>query len=272
MVDLYLGDWEDFSFPSGEADLIVSSPPYNLGKQYEKKVALGEYLVWHKRVLAKCVDSLSSNGSLCWQTGNFVDRGSVVPLDLLLYPIMQELGLKMRNRIVWHFGHGLHCKKRFSGRYETIMWMTKSDDYYFDLDPIRVPQKYPNKKYYKGPKAGQLSCNPLGKNPGDVWEIPNVKYNHIEKTDHPCQFPVELVERLVLSMTRQGDLVLDPLMGSGSSLVAALLHGRRAAGCEIDKEYFKIAEERVGQTLRGEIKTRPMGRPVYVPTTKEGEK
>ena len=109
----------------------------------------------------------------------------------------------MRNRIVWHFEHGLHCSRRLSGRYETIMWFTKGDDYVFELDPIRVPQKYPGKKYFKGPKAGQYSCNPLGKNPGDVWTIPNVKSNHVEKTGHPCQFPVELIERLVLALTRK---------------------------------------------------------------------
>ena len=113
--------------------------------------------------------------------GNYVNKGEIVPLDIALYPVFQELGLKMRNRIIWRFDHGLHCSKRFSGRYESINWFTKSDRYTFHLDPVRVPQKYPGKKYFKGPKVGQLSCNPLGKNPGDVWDIPNVKYNHVEK-------------------------------------------------------------------------------------------
>ena len=113
---------------------------------------------------------------------------------------------------------GLHCKKRLSGRYETILWFTKSDDYTFNLDPIRVPQKYPNKKYFKGKNKGKLSCNPLGKNPSDVWEIPNVKHNHVEKTEHPCQFPVELVDRLVLSLTNEGDVVFDPFLDLGLQL------------------------------------------------------
>ena len=117
----------------------------------------------------------------------------------------------MRNRIIWHFGHGLHASKRFSGRYETIIWFTKSDNYYFNIDPTRIPQKYPNKKHFKGKKRGELSCNPLGKNPSDVWDIPNVKSNHIEKTDHPCQFPVALVERFILSTTKERDIVFDPL-------------------------------------------------------------
>jgi adenine-specific DNA-methyltransferase len=103
------------------------------------------------------------------------------------------------------------------------------------LDPIRIPQKYPNKKYFKGDKRGRLSGNPLGKNPSDVWEIPNVKSNHVEKTEHPCQFPVALVERLVLSMTKEGDLVFDPFIGVGTTVVAALLHNRKSAGADIEK-------------------------------------
>jgi len=130
----------------------------------------------------------------------------------LLYPIFKKLGLKLRNRIIWHFEHGLHCQRRFSGRYESILWFTKNDNYTFDLDPIRIPQKYPGKRYFKGPNIGRFSCNPLVKNPGDLWVIPNVKHNHPEKTIHPCQFPVELIERLILSMTRPGDLVLTPLL------------------------------------------------------------
>src|SRR5439155_11443066 len=175
----------------------------------------------------------------------YVHNGEIIPLDTILFPIFRELGLKMRNRIVWHFEHGLHCTKRFSGRYETIVWFTKNDDYVFNLDPIRIPQKYPSKKHFKGPRRGELSCDPRGKNPGDLWVIPNVKSNHVEKTIHPCQFPVYLIERLVLALTNKGDWVLDPFLGVGSSAVAALLHDRRAAGADIVKEYMGIARERV---------------------------
>ena len=171
----------------------------------------------------------------------------------------------MRNRIIWHFEHGLHCTKRFSGRYETIVWFTKSEDYVFNLDPVRVPQKYPGKKYFKGPKAGQYSCNPLGKNPGDLWVIPNVKNNHVEKTDHPCQFPVELIDRLVLSMTNKKDWVLDPFLGSGTSIISALRHGRKGAGAEINKKYIKITCDRIEQLEKGSLKTRPMNTPIYDP-------
>jgi len=173
--------------------------------------------------------------------------------------------LKMRNRIVWHFEHGLHCSRRLSGRYETIMWFTKGDDYVFELDPIRVPQKYPGKKYFKGPKAGQYSCNPLGKNPGDVWTIPNVKSNHVEKTVHPCQFPVELIERLVLALTNEDDWVLDPFLGTGTSIIAAIRHQRRGIGAEILKKYVAIAKERINQAADGDLAVRPMGQPVFDP-------
>jgi adenine-specific DNA-methyltransferase len=150
------------------------------------------------------------------------------------------------------------------------MWFTKGDDYIFNLDPIRVPSKYPGKKYFKGPKVGQLSGNPLGKNPGDVWIFPNVKNNHVEKTIHPCQFPVELVERLVLALTEPGAKVLDPYMGVGSSVIAALKHDRAGIGCDVVKEYVDIAAHRVKELRRGVLKTRPMNRPVYDPNKPNG--
>ncbi len=245
--------------------LIVTSPPYNIGKSYEARLSLAEYVRAQAQVIAECVRLLRPDGSLCWQVGNHVQEGEIFPLDMVLYPVFQEHGLRLRNRVIWHFEHGLHCSKRLSGRYETILWLTKGDDYTFNLDPIRVPSKYPGKKYFKGPKIGQLSGNPLGKNPGDVWIFPNVKNNHVEKTTHPCQFPVELVERLVLSLTDPGDAVFDPYMGVGSAVVAALKHNREGYGCDVVKEYVDIAWERVHDLRRGTLKTRPMDRPVYDP-------
>lgn len=250
---------------SESVQLIVTSPPYNIGKSYESKSSLTRYLDGQKRVIDECARLLAPGGSICWQVGNHVQSGEIIPLDIVLYSIFKENGLQLRNRIVWHFEHGLHCKKRLSGRYETILWFTKGKSYQFDVDPIRVPSKYPGKKHFKGPKAGQLSGNPLGKNPGDVWIFPNVKSNHVEKTVHPCQFPVELVERLVLSLTRPGDIVLDPYMGVGSSVVAALKHDRRGYGCDVAQEYVDIAWERVHQLRAGRLRTRPMDRPVYDP-------
>ena len=250
--------------------LVVTSPPYNLGKDYEAQTSLDAWLAGQERVIGECVRLLHPKGSICWQVGNHVHNGEIVPLDTLLYPLFRARGLKLRNRIVWHFGHGLHCSKRLSGRYETINWWTRGGDYTWNLDPIRVPSKYPGKRHFKGPNIGKLSGNPRGKNPGDVWVFPNVKNNHPEKTAHPCQFPVELVERLVLSMTDAGDSVFDPYMGVGSSAVAALMHGRAAWGCDTVPRYVEIARERVRALRDGTLKTRPMGKPVYDPTVPRG--
>ena len=250
--------------------LIVTSPPYNLGKPYESKTNLADYLAAHEAVIEECVRALHPKGSICWQVGNYVQDGEILPLDTIFYPIFKGLGLKLRNRIVWHFGHGLHSSRRLSGRYETINWWTKGDDHTWNLDPIRIPSKYPNKRHFKGPNIGKLSGNPKGKNPSDVWEFPNVKNNHPEKTIHPCQFPVELVERLVLSMTDLGDSVLDPYMGVGSSVVAALMHGRLAYGCDNVQEYVDIAAERINMCMQGTLRTRPMGKPIYDPKKPNG--
>jgi adenine-specific DNA-methyltransferase len=250
--------------------LIITSPPYNIGKSYERRTGLDQYISEQSKVISECVRLLHPRGSICWQVGNHVQNGEVFPLDILLYPIFAKHGLKLRNRIIWHFEHGLHCSKRLSGRHESILWFTKENDYTFNLDSIRVPSKYPGKKYFKGPKIGQLSGNPLGKNPGDVWVFPNVKNNHVEKTIHPCQFPVELVERLVLSLTDQGDRVLDPYMGVGSSVVGALKNGRIGLGCDTDKNYVDVAWDRVKQLQSGALKTRPMYKPVYDPNLPNG--
>ena len=256
--------------PDETMKLVVTSPPYNLGKDYEARTSLDTYLEAQERVIGECVRVLHPQGSLCWQVGNWVENGEIIPLDTMLYPLFRDRGLKLRNRVIWHFGHGLHCTKRLSGRYETINWWTKGDDYTWNLDSIRVPAKYPGKRHFKGPNVGKLSGNPKGKNPSDVWTFPNVKNNHPEKTSHPCQFPIELVERLVVSMTDPGDAVLDPYMGVGSSVLAALMHDRAAYGCDIVPEYVDIARKRVRQLRAGTLRTRPMGKPVYDPAKLNG--
>lgn len=265
---LYYGDCRDLldNLSDECIQLIITSPPYNLGKPYEQKKKLEEYLALQEEVIEKCIRVLSPEGSICWEVGNhIVDKGEILPLDIPLHGIFTKFGLKLRNRIVWHFEHGLHCKKRFSGRYEVIMWYTKTDNYYFNLDAVRVPQKYPGKQHYKGPKKGELSGHPLGKNPSDVWIFPNVKHNHREKTVHPCQFPIELVDRMLLATTRPGDVLLDPFAGVSSALCAAVLRGRKACGAEIVGEYIKISEQRIQQAFEGTLPVRPSDMPVYTP-------
>jgi adenine-specific DNA-methyltransferase len=244
-------------------DLVVTSPPYNIGKSYESKAALEDYLSAMSEVVDLLVPRLKPTGSLCWQVGNYVSDGHIVPLDIEFAPLFKKHGLQLRNRIVWHFGHGLHTRRRFSGRYEVVMWYTKSDDYTFNLDAVRVPSKYPGKKHFKGPKKGTFSGNPLGKNPEDVWSIPNVKSNHPEKTSHPCQFPVGLVERLVLALSNPGDLVFDPFAGVASSGVAAALHKRSFWGVELCEQYVAEGLQRLSDTLTGCVRYRPHSKPLY---------
>ncbi|MEC9244619.1 MAG: site-specific DNA-methyltransferase [Pseudomonadota bacterium] len=231
--------------PADTAQMVITSPPYNIGKEYEKRTTLEKWAADQKEVIAEAARILREGGHACWQVGNHVSAGEVIPLDSIIIPAMREAGLKIRNRIVWTFGHGLHCRKRLSGRHETIIWGTKGDAYTFNLDPIRVPQKYPQKRYFKGPRKGELSGNPLGKNPGDVWDIPNVKHNHPEKTEHPCQFPEDLVSRLVLALTEPRDLIIDPYAGSGTTGVVAARHGRDAVLIEREASYIAIARDRL---------------------------
>lgn len=262
----------------GKFDLIITSPPYNIGKSYETKTSIEKYLETQEEIINELVRTLSEKGNLCWQVGNYVDKREVYPLDIYYYQIFKKHGLKLRNRIIWHFGHGLHASNRFSGRYETILWFSKTDNYIFNLDNVRVPSKYPGKLHFKGPKKGQPSGNPLGKNPSDIWkiikqdwdsamwDIPNVKSNHPEKTDHPCQFPIELVERCVLALTEEKSWVLDPFSGVGSSIIAAIKNNRNAIGIERDDTYCKIARQRIANFKEGRLKIRPINKPIHKPT------
>jgi adenine-specific DNA-methyltransferase len=251
-------------------DLIVSSPPYCMGKEYDTSLSIEDFEADHRRLAPLLARALKEGGSLCWQVGHHIKNGVAVPLDAIVYPIFaKQEGLFLRNRIVWTFGHGLHATKRFSGRHETILWFTKGRQYRFDLNSVRVPQKYPGKRYYKGRKAGEWSGNPKGKNPSDVWDIPNVKSRHVEKTSHPCQFPVALVQRLIRALAKRRGLVVDPFMGSGSSAVAAALESRRFFGCDLNESYVTIAKQRLVQIKRGEENYRPLEVPIYQPSGNE---
>lgn len=269
------------TIPESFIRLILSSPPYNIGKAYERQVPIEQYLAEMQPLLTELVRVLAPDGNLCWQVGNHVNDGEIFPLDMFFYHRFKALGLQLRNRIVWHFDHGLHATNRFSGRYETLLWFTKTDDYLFNLDPVRVPSKYPGKMHFKGPKKGQPSGNPLGKNPSDfwrlmqsewdtgLWDFPNVKANHPEKMNHPCQFPIELVERCVLSMTNEGDWVFDPYAGAGSAVIGALKNQRRGIGVDRAPEYCALARKRIELLASGELRTRPIGKPIHVPTGRE---
>ena len=254
--------------PDNSVQLVITSPPYNIQKKYEKKkLSIDEYIESQRKIITECCRVLKDTGSIVWQVGNYVNKGEIIPIDIMLYPLFKENDMILRNRIIWAFSSGLHAKLRFSGRHEVALWFTKdTKNYKFFLDPVRIPQKYPNKKHFKGEKYGQLSSNPKGKNCGDVWEnIPTIKANHCERTSHPAQFPVELPERFVLSMTEPGDIVLDPYLGVGSSAIAAMKHNRIAYGCDISQEYIDIALERMELFRCGFLKVREMGKPIHEP-------
>jgi len=267
--------------------LVVSSPPYNIRKPYERNDSrtYDEYIDWQRSVVKAMLPALTESASVCWQVGTYVADGEVFPLDIPFIGIFRELGFRLRNRIIWRYNFGHNADKRFSGRYETVLWFSRAETYTFNLDPVRVPQLYPGKRHSKskGTKAGVPSGNPLGKNPSDywefsatqdfknnpVWDIPNVKAKHPEHTEHPCQFPVELAERCVLALTNPGETVLDPFVGTGATAIAAAMHGRQAIGIDRHQPYLTIAKERLAKLESGTLSLRPLGKPVRRPKATE---
>jgi adenine-specific DNA-methyltransferase len=269
--------------PDQHYRLAISSPPYNLRKPYERdrNMTVSEYRDWQSEIISELSKKITSDGSICWQVGSYVRDGELIPLDMLFFDIFSGLGWKLRNRIIWRFNFGHNSSRRFSGRYETLLWFTQSVNYKFNLDPVRVPQLYPGKRHSKRKhgKAGAPSGNPQGKNPSDywefsaavdfmqnpVWDIPNVKANHPEQSSHPCQFPIELAERCVLAMTEIGDHVIDPFVGTGSSVLAAIKHGRHGLGIDKEEVFVELANSRAEMLSRGELSMRPLGKSVRRP-------
>lgn len=275
-VSIYNGDCLEFlrQQPDESVDLVITSPPYCMNRAYENpEDDVNTFKEKHEIIFEELYRVVKPGGSICWQVGYHVSKSCVIPLDFIIYEIFSRLSktkkypLILRNRIIWTFGHGLNSTNRFSGRHEVILWFTKGNGKVFNLDVVRVPQKYPGKKYYKGPHKGEYSGNPLGKNPSDVWDIPNVKANHVEKTAHPCQFPVAIPRRLIKALSNPGDVVLDMFLGSGSTAVASILEKRYFIGAEIQPSYFEIAKERILESENGTIKVRE-DKPIEKPNLK----
>ncbi|NAS97443.1 site-specific DNA-methyltransferase [Pseudomonas syringae pv. actinidifoliorum] len=237
------------ALPSGIIDLTVTSPPYNIGKEYESLIETAEYVEWCAAWMNEIHRVSSSNGAFWLNLGYFKvkNKGLAVPISYLLW---DKTPFYLLQEVVWNYAAGVACKLRFSPRNEKLLWYVKnSESYTFNLDAVRDPNvKYPNQK-----KNGKLKCNPLGKNPSDVWQIAKVtsgaKRSSKERTAHPAQFPTEMVERIIKSSSNESDLILDPFMGSGSTAIAALANKRKVIGFEINEAYVEIAKERIENYL-----------------------
>jgi adenine-specific DNA-methyltransferase len=246
-VNLICGDVLDTlrTFPDEHADLVITSPPYNIGKEYEALRDLDQYLNWCSEWMREIYRVTKPSGSF-WLNLGYLEvegKGRAVPLPYLLW---DKSPFYLLQEVVWQYGAGVASRRAFSPRNEKWLWFVKnSEDYFFDLDAVRDPDvKYPNQK-----KNGKLKCNPLGKNPGDVWAIPKVTSGagraSAERTAHPAQFPLAVVERVIRACSRVGQLVLDPFSGSGSTLVGCVRTERRGLGIEIRPDYCTIAERRL---------------------------
>ena len=230
-------------------DLIVTSPPYNIGKEYEEVMELEDYLDFMQKWMDKSITALKSNGSF-WLNIGFRKESNgnqYIPWEYDIYPIIKDkLGISLVQQVIWHYKAGVNCKYRFSPRKETWLYCVSNlDDYTFNLDDVRVPAKYPNQK-----KNGEKKVNPNGKNPGDVWDIPKVTSGKgrapPERTDHPAQYPEDVIERIIKASSDPGDVVFDPFLGSGTTMKVARDLGRSCVGIELEEEYLEdIVQNRV---------------------------
>ncbi len=227
-----------------EVPLTVTSPPYNIGKEYEKPLSLDEYTNWCRTWMNGIYSVASKNGAF-WLNLGYVEaegKGKAVPLVYLLW---NQSPFYLQQEIVWNYGAGVSTKYSFCPRNEKWLFFTKnSQKYTFNLDDVRDPDvKYPNQR-----KNGKYRCNPLGKNPSDVWQFPKVttgsKRSSKERTSHPAQFPLALVDRIVRASSNANELVIDPFSGSGSAGIAAVGNGRPFLGVEIKEHYCNEASER----------------------------
>ena len=237
-------------------------------------MTLEDYAADQRVVIDECVRVLKPGGSICWQVGNHISKDSeVYPLDIALYPIFKahtisSFATESFGTSSMGFIARTVCQddtRRFFG---SAKKRRRAKDTFSNLIQFGYLRNIPTRSILKVPTPANFPAI-RSANSGDVWYIPNVKHNHVEKEDHPCQFPVELIERLVLALTRSGDTVLDPYMGAGSTAVAAAKHGRVAIGCDVEQKYVAIARGRLERLARGELKTRPMQKAVYRPSPRE---
>lgn len=230
-------------------DLTVTSPPYNIGKAYESKRTLDEYVEWSGEWMKQVERTTVSDGTFWLNVGYtpIHPEAKALPLSYLLW---DKVGMFFVQEVVWNYGAGVAGRKFYSPRNEKFLWYVKDNDRYtFNLDAVRDPNvKYPNQF-----KNGVRKVNTLGKNPSDVWQFPKVtsgrSRSSVERTSHPAQFPESVIDRIVLASSNIGDVVFDPFMGSGTTAVVAARHGRKTVGFELDEDYCGLAVARYEREL-----------------------
>lgn len=243
------------SMPKGSVNTIVTSPPYNLNKKYGKYDDNRSFAEWEEliaNVADAAYDVLTPDGSFLLNVSPIPDKKTkeIIPLDAIAYFIFKKRGYALRNSIVWHFNNMQNCTNRLSGRWESILWFVKDiNNYQFNLDDIRIPYITKGDKRLEGG---------TGRNPTDTWnfDIPesdfwyfdrvnNMTKNKLGLSEHPCIYPTPMIERIIKMTTKPGDVVLDPFLGSGTTLVAAQNLKRIGLGIELDERFSEIISKRV---------------------------
>jgi adenine-specific DNA-methyltransferase len=232
-----------------EVNCTITSPPYNIGKEYERDLSVSEYANWLIKINKLIFNATIKNGSYLLNLGylKIEEKARALPIPYLIW---DKTNFYLNQEIVWNYGAGVACKNYLSPRNEKILWYVKNqDEYTFNLDAIRDPDvKYPNSK-----KNGKLRTNTLGKNPSDVWQIAKVttgaNRSSDERTKHPAQFPEDLVSRMVLGFTNENDIILEPFLGSGTTAIIAMKNKRYCIGFEINTNYCEIAKKRIEQFI-----------------------
>lgn len=244
--------------PDKSVNLMVTSPPYNIGIDYGYKYENGraiaskgvkysdsmpekEYRKMLKNVIEETKRVLKDDGQIWFNIKNRYDDKQIIP-PFWVMELFEDMYLK--NLVIWNFDWGGSTNKRFAPRYEYVFFYTKhKEEYTFNLDDVKIPSLNFRPDRYKT----QL------KNPSDVWRMALVSGNAIERTDHPAQYPEELIERIILTGTNEGEIVLDPFMGSGTTAVVAKKLNRHYVGYEIVKEYIEMANERIEKSCDNKI-------------------